>query len=800
MTPKKERFFVNRAPSKARRLFARCGVAAAVLLAVFSCRTTRYVPEESYLLKKNKVELEEQNELKRKDRIDEDALARYIQQRPNRRLLGLNFYLGAYSMSDTGKHDWWHRLWNEKIGDPPVILDSNLTRQSKLGMEIYLRSKGYMNAAAGDSTSTRKQKATVHYQVSQGEPYTISQIDYRITDPFLNQIILEDTTNSLLRVGQIFDRSLFEEERNRIATRLKNMGFYGFGTNSISYAADTTRGDKTVAVVMNVRRWLVQYETDGRPIFRNHPIYRIGRIVVNSDYDPTKSIQQNNQVRYDSTEYNGIVILYDRKLYIRPDILVKAIRLSPNELYDLSAMQRTYSNLNALGYSSNILFTEMQRPDSVPEIRVTLPDADTISTTEELLLCNIQCTPFIRQNFNTDLELSTTADYYSVALTLGYQNRNLFRGAENFNIAFRGAYEFVKIKNKANSYEFGVNTSLDIPRLLLPIGELAKSRFRQATTSVSLSYNIQKRPDYHRTLFGGTFGYSWTLNNRARFVINPVDLNVVSVPWADSTFLGTIDNPYLRNSYNSQLIPGLSAGYYYTTNADTKQNSFTIRANVDANGNLARLLTSAFGDPVTRSGETYYNLFGLRFAQYARANIEVSNRINIGDYNQISWRLYAGGGVPYGNSNSVPFERLFFAGGSNSMRGWQVRSLGPGSVAADTVSSYPNQLGNIRLELNLEYRVNVAGGFNLGFFFDAGNVWMNSKGEKRPEARFRINEFYKQLAFNTGIGIRYDFDYFLIRLDWGWKLHNPTLEKHRRWLSQFRIKDTALHFAIGFPF
>ena len=774
-------------------------LAVSLLLGAVSCNTTRYVPEGSYLLKKNEVEFENKKVPKKDPRIDKKVLARYIQQRPNRRLLGMNIYLGAHSISDTSKHGWWHRLWSEKIGDPPVILDSALTARSKQAMEIFLHSKGYMSAWVEDSVSARKQKATVHYQVEPGTPYRISELTYRIADTFLKQIILEDTTNCLLKAGQTFDRKTFEDERSRITDRLKNMGFYNFGNNSITYTADTTRGENTMAVVMNVGRRLVSYETDNRPNYENHPVYRIGRIVVNSDYDPTKSIQQNSEIKYDTLEHNGVEIMYDKKLYIRPEILVGAIRLSPNELYDLSAVQRTYYNVSALGYSANIIFTPIERPDSVPPIRVTVPYADTISTTEEQLLCYIQCTPLVRQNFNTDLELSTTSDYYSIALTLGYQNRNLFRGAEIFNVSFRGAYEFVKIKNKANSYEFGVTTSLDIPRLLFPVGDRVKSRLRQATTQVSLSYNIQRRPDYRRTMFGAQFGYGWTLNRGGRFVINPVDVNIVSVPWVDSTFLANIDNPYLRNSYTSQLIPGLSAAYYFTSNPDTKENGISVRVNADANGNLFRLLTSMLGDPVTRNNETYYNIFGLRFAQYARASIELSHRFNLNDHNQISWRIFAGGGVPYGNSNTVPFERLFFAGGSNSMRGWQVRSLGPGSVPADTVSSYPNQLGNIRLEANLEYRANVIGGLNLGIFFDAGNIWMNSKGEKRPEARLRY-DFFKQLAFNTGVGIRYDFDYFVLRLDWGWKLYNPSLEKQKRWLSQFRFKDTALHFAIGFPF
>lgn len=780
-------------------------LAIAATTLVVSCSTTRYVPTGKYLLQQNEVDFRNVKEIQRSEKLDKNAIAQYIKQRPNRRLLGLGIYLGVYSICDTSKHNWWHRLWSEKVGEPPVIYDSTLTTASVREMEIYLGAKGYLNAEVSDSMTVKNRKATVYYKVDQQRPYTISSLGYKILDPFVHELMMEDTASSLLKPGRVFDRQLLEAERTRISNRLMNLGFFGFNANYINYTADSTIGNNQVSLILNVRKRTIGYTEDGDPILGNHPLYRIGRIVVNSDYDPTKSIEQNQQIIYDTMVYNGIEILYENKMYIRPEVLVNAIRLSPNELYDMKGVQRTYANVNRLGYSTTILFNPLPADTTAPVyVSIAAPDGTNISTREEQLECLIQCTPNVRQSFTTDFEASTTADYYSMALSLGYQNRNLLRGAEVFNVAFRGAYEFVKAQGKQNSFEFGINTSLEFPRLLIPIRDDKLAKFSQSNTKISLSANLQRRPDYTRVLFSGTFGYSWSLRNGARFTVNPIDINVVNVPWVDSTFLKNISNPYLRNSYNSQLIAGLSASYYYNTNTNPKMNNLTIRANMDVNGNLFNLIGMAVGSKTTyhTSGvsESYYKLFGLRFAQYARASFEISNRVNISDKSQIAWRFFVGGGVPYGNSSSIPFERLFFAGGSNSMRGWQVRSLGPGAVAPDTVSSYANQLGNIRLEANFEYRVNVIGGFNMALFFDAGNIWMNSKGEARKEARFSFNNFYKQIALNTGIGVRYDFNMFIIRLDWGWKMYNPGLPPQERWFSQFRFKNTALHFAIGLPF
>lgn len=787
-----------------------------------SCSTMRYVPKGDYLLSRNQVRVQKavdttsnraekkaakkaQSKQIKSPTTESGNLSNYIIQRPNAKVFGMNLRLGIYSACDTSKHTKWHRFFMNKVGQPPVILDTLMVAKSAAQMGIYMASKGYLRATVSTSIKTsRKGKATVTYTVRAAEPYTIASIDYSMADKFLAEILLPDTINSLLRVGNIFDRSVLEAERTRITSMLTEMGFWGFGNNYISYTADSSLLENKVALTLNLRQRVLSTTDKGAQTLGNHPIYRIENITVNSDYDPTFSAQENNSARYDTLNYNGVDLLYKSKIYIRPKILSDAIRLTPNQLYDARTVKRTYNNIRSLNYNPNILFSTTTEDTLSQPILVTLAarQGKSVSTQEKGLACLIQCSPIMRQSLSPEIEITTTSDYYSLALKIGYQNRNIFGGAELFNVSFRGAYEFMKNSHKKNSYEFGISTSVDVPRFWLPISKDNMAKFTSATTRIALSYNIQNRPNYNRSLISATYGYGWTMNNGARFTINPADINVIDVPWVNQEFLNSIQNEYLRNTYRSQLIGGLSASYYYNTSSNPKVNGISLRVNADINGNFYRLVAPIFHSQVVDGNEKYYNLFGLRFQQYARAIAEVSQRIRLNDISQLAWRIVAGGAHAYGNSTSVPFERQFFVGGNNSMRGWQPRTLGPGGyqIPRDTVMTYPNQLGNIRLEANLEYRVNVVGGLNLALFADAGNVWLSSKGQPDNGSRFKFSTFYKQIALDAGIGLRYDFSFAVIRLDWGWKMHNPNLPQGQRWFSQLKIKDTALHFAIGLPF
>ena len=763
---------------------------------LMGCSATKYVPQADYLLKKNKLVVESKKNLT--GDVGNLEIEEYIQQRPNKKLFGVSAALGFYNATDTAKNNWWQRFWRDKMGEPPVILDSTLLTKSTKEIELYLISNGYFNSQVTDTfIVSKKRKATVVYNVVPNEPYRISELNYDIQDKFVEKIILGDKENSLIKIDQVFQNEILKNERFRIVDKLKDNGFWGFNVNNINFKADSSNNNNTVKLTINVKQHNSPTATSKKTVPTNHHIYRYGKIVVNTSFDPTASESEEAQP-LDTIMYNGVAFLYNKKMIIRPKILYQALRLSPNGLYDQSAIQRASENVRMLNYNSTILFNPIATNNTN---KVSYADDTEYFTFQDKLDTYIQCTPNVRQSFTTEFEASSTNDYFSTALSLGYVNRNIFGGAEVFTVDFRGAYEFVKITNKSNSYEFGVTMSIEAPRFWLPITDDAAAKFKQATSKISLNYNVQKRPDYDRTLIGAVYGYSWTLKNGARFTINPADVNVVDVPRVDSAFLANIENPFLRNSYTSQLIAGASASYNYTTPEDKWGNVFSFRVGADVNGNLISGLTSMFGNEVYKDGESYRNLFGMRFAQYARASFSVSGRTTLSKTSQIAWRFMLAGGYAYGNSNILPFERRYFAGGSNSMRGWQVRTLGPGSSVISQNNAYPNQLGDMQLEANFEYRAHIVHGLGLALFFDTGNIWSNSKGETDPQAKFHFDTFYKQLALNTGVGVRYNIaNLMTLRLDWGFKLHNPGMPEGHRWFTNLNIDDTALHFAIGLPF
>lgn len=781
-----------------------------LLSGLAACNVTRKIPDGEYLLTRNRVRILRNDSIPKPDRVSRADMEQFIKQTPNKRILGFDFYLWLYNLSDTAKNNWKNR-WLRRIGEEPVLLDTSLVRRSVRDMDLYLQSVGSFRSSVTDTIRTEGKRAEVDYTVAQSVPYRIGRLSYRFYDKFLEPIVLADTARSLIRPGQTYSRTALEEERQRIVRQLRDQGYYQFSPDNITYVADTAAGDRTVDLTMNVRQREAGIDKEGNIVYENHRVYRIREIIVNTQYDPMSLVDSTVRHRYDTLDYHGIRFLRSgRRTNLRPEVVSRAIDLYPNYLYNESEVKYTHARLVNLKFFRNvsILFSEAE---SDPENRVTYVGqggADTLTTREGELVCTILCTPMLRQGYKIEGELSTNSNYTGLSLTVGYANKNAFRGAELFDVSVKGVYEFVHAKKKHDSYEIGASTSLTFPRLLLPFRLSRSKRLYNTGTKVEVSISKQRRPDYDRTLSNVSFGYLWSNGRYTNFIFRPIDVNYVKVPWVNQEFLDDIENPYLRNSYQSQLIAGLSASFIYNAQGSPRPVSAAFRLNVETNGNLIGLVSHLTGHAkektVEQNGgtftERYYEIFGIRYAQYVRADLNLSYKFALGEKASLVWRIYAGGGYAYENTHSLPFERMFFAGGSNSMRGWQVRTLGPGNAPETAKNIFPNQVGNIKLETNLEGRFPVIGPLNGAVFFDLGNIWNTGRGNFPAESYFKFNRFYKQLGFNTGLGARFDFGFFLARLDWGLQLHNPDRPAGERWIHKFRFSNTALHFAIGYPF
>ena len=369
------------------------------------------------------------------------------------------------------------------------------------------------------------------------------------------------------------------------------------------------------------------------------------------------------------------------------------------------------------------------------------------------------------------------------------------------NTAVTFGYEYMKAPNtnRRRANELGITAGLSFPRFILPF-ELSTRNINMPRTKVELSYNYQDRPYYRRDLSRATWTYSWrSMNGRYNYQLRPIDINVINVGYINEDFFASLRNEYLRQSYLTQAIVGLSGSYTYNNqNKHIGGNATLLRINFESSGNFLNLLEKAFSH---KTAEGYYNILGMRYSQYVRGDVSLSRKIVLGERSAVAGRIFAGVGLPYGNSSAMPFDRMFYVGGSNSMRGWAPRTLGPGNVPYEQ-TAFPVQMGDMRLEANLELRFPIWGMFHGATFLDMGNVWYLGidKGEVPEEGIFKWDGFYKQLGLNSGLGLRVDIKFVILRLDWGIQLHNPNQLSGQRWIHNFKWKNTALNFGVGYPF
>ena len=792
-----------------RVLYIVCCLLVGVLLS--ACNVTRFIPSDSYLLQR--VKIEEDKSAPRDERVKSDEVTKYLRQKPNKHFLGTDFYAWIYLMANPEKDNWWNNL-KRKMGEEPVLFNMRDTERSATNLKLYLNSRGYYSSKVDFKVDTtyRRKRAKVSYSLKQEQPYLIDSISYDFRDRFLEPILLPDTANTLLHKGDIFDISVLNAERERIAIYLKDRGYYNFSVNNVEYIADTLGGDHKVGVKVIIKQNLAGYNARGEAMYTNNDVYRLRNINIIPRYNAALAKSDSSYfARFDSTEYNGLKVFFSgKKPKVRARVLRVAIPLYPNYLYNYSQVNRTYSNLMAMGYfkSARINFTES--PDTLKSNPITLvgnnlstsASAPINYTQEKYLDCNIYCTPALQQGIKAEVEASTTSSFYGLKAVLGYQNRNIFHGAEMLEITGTAGYEYMKAPNskKRHAMEFGVAASLSFPRFLLANYAL-KNNVVAPKTKFELSYNYQDRPYYQRGLSSASWVYSWRNKTNSSFVVRPIGINLVDVSYINQNYFNSLQNQYLKHSFESQLIVAISGSYVLNKQYKSAPNNYTtVRANCELAGNLLNGLEHLLSSPA--KGKDYYEFLGIRYSQYVRADVNASHKVMFGKVTALAARLYAGVAYAYGNSDAVPFDRLFYAGGSNSMRGWAPRTLGPGSSPAPTNVVYPTQLGDMKLEANLEFRFPIWGMFHGATFLDLGNIWyIGRKDISYPEESvFQFNSFYKQLAFNTGIGLRLDIKFAILRLDWGIQLHNPNNPEGQRWIHNFKWRNTSLNFGVGYPF
>lgn len=778
-------------------------VVIAALSLLTGCSSTKYVPDNQYLLDKVVITSDDKD-------FKEADLRDYLHQRPNFKAFGLiKWQLYLYNWSGKNDKSWVNKQLR-RMGEAPVVLDTMLVEQSADELERFLVNKGYIHADVTTRIDTlRHKKAVVTYMLHPNTPYRIRNYQTAISDPVIDSIAhippkkrnwlsnmfkpSNEDYVSLVKEGNPFDRDLLDLERSRVTKLVRREGYYAFNKDHLAYMADSAFNQNAVDLEMYLKPYR-RLKEDGSVKEEAHRPYYINKVTVVADYDPLKSELENSMSLRDTMKAGDIYVVYANRRFIRPSALARSVYLAPGKQYDESNVEQTYSSfarLRALK-NINIRFREFEENDSLK------------------LDCSILAAPTKLQGFGVELEGTHSAGDLGFASSVNYQHRNLFRRSETFSFKVRGAYEALgssKSSIDGNYWEFGAETGLMFPRFVFPFVSESFKRRMKATTEFKIGYSFQTRPEYQRTILSGGWSYIWQdrLNTQSRHVFKLVDIDYVHLPKIDKAFADSLPESTRQYNFTDQFVLGI--GYTYTFNnyvpQNKNRNTHSLRVSVEMAGNLLYGFSKVLGAHKNDKGS--YSLFGIPYAQFTKVDVDFSKNIALDAKNRVAYRIGVGVGYPYGNMTKLPFERSYFSGGANSVRGWSVRSLGPGSMGLEYARSFADQVGDIRLDMNLEYRTKLFWKFEMAAYVDAGNIWTFHEDASHPKANFGFSRFYKEIAFSYGLGLRADFNFFVLRFDTGMKAYDPQQRGGKKWAIKnpnfnSRTGNFAWHFAVGYPF
>lgn len=781
-------------------------ILAALLIALAflsACNPARNVPQGQYLLDKVNLKIDQPS-------LDKEEIVSIIKQKANKRILVIGrFHLGAYNISTMGKTRKWKTWLGNTVGEPPVILDSALNERSEQQIKLYLQKKGYFHASVKNTITYKKgSRARVDFDIHCNKPYRIRNIQYEVSDPGLDTLI-KNAPGTLIEKGRIFDEGTLAAEQARLQRYLQDRGYYRFQKEHIYFDIDSALGGYLLDIEVVVTDEGFHTIPFGDSVqFRPHKKHSINKVFIIPDYN----IFRKDVVFQDTAWLGaGLQVAYNKEMRYKPGIFKRSIFFQQGDVYSRTSVEDTYKRLTSLRNfkAVNIDF---------------LPYSE--DSSKASLDAFIKITPAKKQSYSLAAEGTHSSGNFGVSGSWIYQNKNVFKGAEIFEVKLRGALEVqqlaVDIANENiasfvpiqtfNTVELGPEFSLTYPSALVPFlsGRFGKSSLPRTTFMTAV--NFQRRPDYERTIVNGSLAYSWRQGKRIQHAYNPLDLNYVFVtlqPEFEAT-LDRINDVLIRQSYRPLLIPSfLKYTFTYSEQEEKKRTRYFFRALFQTSGLLFNSYNRLAGTERTfNSTDTIadpsksYILFGIKFSQFWLTEIDFRAYHKVVEENVLAGRFNFGIGVPYGNSNVLPFVKSFFGGGANDMRAWTARTLGPGSFPKAKEQSY-EQIGDIKLQTSLEYRFRVYKMFKSAIFLDAGNIWMlrSDSITQRPGGQFRFDKFYRDIALGTGLGFRVDFSFFIIRLDLGIPLYDPGYAEGDRWVIAVPgRRPVRLNLGIGYPF
>lgn len=814
-----------------------------------SCNVNKHLKENEYLVEKNTVKTNGTS-------IDNDELEAFIRQKPNRKILKLvRFNLWLYNQINQEKmllkkekrNARYDRINQKRIakaaeknqkraakkkraktpklknkekstfreslleaGEPPVILDTVIGRITVNQMQRFVNSRGYFDSRVRDSVviDKKNKRAKTFYMISHSKPYYIRNIDYKIEDPLIEYFIFNDTLASLVKRNSIYNEDVLQQERERISENQLNNGYFYFAPEYVYYLVDTNLIGQNINITIGIKKFSeAASETNDSLVYKPHPRFYIGNVFVISETLSDFRGKANDVYMKDTLNYSGLTFLYNKKPIFHQRDIARNISVANGQLYQKNLAEATFKDLSALKVFKNVYIQYLKNPYSADKLD-----------------CYIVCQPVVKQSITIEQEGTNTSGNLGIAGSIVFQNKNTFKGAELLEIKLKGSVTSQKpvkstsndanlntVQSTFNTVQFGPELNLYFPRALFPFtlfyykkAANEKRYFFQPKTILNLSLNYQSNQQYFRNISNISYGFKFS-NYKGLFTYDviPLETYIVKAKLFGSfkEDLISLNDYFLLNSFQDHLttLSKVSATYNNQT-LSKKRNMMYLRMNISSSGNILRGLFRATNQKTDSVGR--YQILNIPFSQFVKLDVDYRFYFKVRKQSKLVYRFAGGIGKALDNLSVIPYEQSFFSGGPNGIRAWRARTLGPGGYAASESDARYDKIGDIQLESNLEYRFNIIKSIFGAWFIDAGNIWLLNGDPNKAESKFEPHKFYKEIAIGSGFGLRYDFSFFVLRLDAAVKIRDPQFAENNRWTfdKQPIRKMTILNFGIGYPF
>jgi outer membrane protein assembly factor BamA len=763
-----------------------------------SCYPTKNIGDGERLLLRNTYKIKGKN-------IRQSDVASYYLQKTNRRVLGVRIYAQAYDFGMLFRDSsWMNNLFTKNIGEKPVVYDSNMVDRTFANIRQHLENNGYFNMGIKAQITEYPGLKTikVKYIIFPNEPYRIRKIKLDIPDPNLAAFVRVDFNSKIIHEGDIFSVDDLNIERTRLVNSLNNVGYYYFSKKQVLIEADSNFNDNKIDITIKLlpRKVRMKNNQDSIVEVKNRR-FRIKSIYI---YPELNEMDENGEVDTTLIEYSTdgrtatkYYLIHKKDFVVNPKTIINAIYMKEGNFYRKDDYAESYKSLTALGVFRFI--------------NIQFNDVSTDSAKFGALDCIVKLSRSARFAISTDTELKNTGGDLGIEQGFGFTNRNTFKNAEIFQINLRGALEVQSVTNVSNpnnilgifnTFETGVNATLDIPRFLAPIRRERFSRYFRPKTRIRLGYNFQDRPDYQRTIVDVSYGYFWQSSAKISHILNPIEISAVKI-YPEPEFQQVIDqyqDPRIKYSYQDHMVLGMSYAYIFHEQIGRERKPYQyFFGKIELGGIPYSGFSTLFGNEKDTLGQHW--LSNLPYTQFVRFEGDYRYYLPAYSKNVINvFRINFGIGIPLGGSVAIPFEKSFYIGGANSMRAWVLGTLGPGSYKAS--GNTFEMTGDMRIEMNYELRFDIGKSLEGAFFADAGNIWLIRQNSLMPDGVFNFKTFLPQFALDAGFGLRYDLGFLVIRFDGAVPMYQPYRNTGERWniTNEHDKLIVGWNFAIGYPF